>query len=229
MGEVQINGTGSAEDSGILHVSGNCKMEQNNVKINGTGKIKGGEFGDVRVNGTAKCTGDLTAKDIRVNGTFACDGSITANSISCGGTMRCDSGISVGKLDINGTFRVKQGADIEAETISCNGTLHTEGQISADFLKARGQVTAHEIVGDHIVIRTKTFLLLRAFSWEKSKIDLIEATTIELSGVVAKSVNGSNITIGPNCQIDTLDCNGELSIHPSSEVSHITGEYSRRD
>jgi hypothetical protein len=58
---------------------------------------------------------------------------------------------------------------------------------------------------------------------------MIEATTIELSGVRADVVNGRDIKIGPNCQIENIDCSGILSVDPSSYVRNITGEYTKRD
>jgi hypothetical protein len=62
----------------------------------------------------------------------------------------------------------------------------------------------------------------------KSDVKLIEATTIDLSGVSAETVNGKDIIIGPNCKIDHIDCSGTLSIDRSSSVGNITGDYTKR-
>ena len=58
--------------------------------------------------------------------------------------------------------------------------------------------------------------------------NLIEATTVELSGVTAGVVSGEHVTIGENCRIDRVDYTGTCTIDPSSTVRLMNGQpYSR--
>jgi hypothetical protein len=57
-----------------------------------------------------------------------------------------------------------------------------------------------------------------------SKIDLIEATTVSIQKVHAHSVNGHDVTIGPACRIDRVDCTGTLTIDPTAEIAEIVGQ-----
>ena len=49
----------------------------------------------------------------------------------------------------------------------------------------------------------------------------MEATTIELINVKAKSVRGNNVSIGPNCVIEEIECDGSLSIDSRAKVGKV--------
>lgn len=217
------------------------------IKISGMGALPGGEFHTVSVNGMGKCSGALSAEKITVNGTFKCEGSIDSRSLGVNGTLKCmgplraETASCNGAVDVIGDMTANEltvggalhvtGGRLEGESITSTGTIHTEGQICADRLKASGIIKAREIVGDSISIHSGRFAIgfLKMFlSPAGSSADLIEATTVELSGVTAKAVNGRDVTIGPGCSIESLDCTGTLSIDPSSNVAHVSGEYTMR-
>lgn len=229
---VRISGKGSFEGGefgGVsINGSGRCDKAQRDIRINGTGRFEGGRFGKISVNGTAHCDGDLDAEKLVVSGTFRCGGGICARAARVNGTLHCGADAAVKKLHVNGTFVSKGGIKLEADEIECSGTIRIDGQISADSLLVKGSVFAQEIVGDRVVIRRRPEIFARLFSWSNSKVGLIEATTVELSAVNAQTVNGQDVAIGPGCHIDALDCSGILSIHPSSTVVHLTGNYTLR-
>lgn len=216
-------------------------------KIAGAGTVPGGEYRAVSVAGMGKCTGDLRAQTVSVSGTFKGDGSIECQSLKITGSFKCAGPLAAEKmtcsgaasiqgdmvantLSVSGTLHV-EGAKLEGADLSCSGTISADGQVCADKLKVTGIIKAREIVGDDITIGAVHPNILRQIfnlSIINSTADLIEATTLNLAGVTAKAVNGSNITIGPGCYIDHLDCNGTLHIDPTSVVSNLTGEYSQR-
>jgi hypothetical protein len=87
------------------------------------------------------------------------------------------------------------------------------------------------VVGDSVTIHSRLNViakLINSFTKKYSTVNLIEATRIELKGVIAGTVNGSDITIGPKCQIERVDCNGTLYIDPEAQVGQITGNYTKR-
>lgn len=193
-------------------------------RMEGIAKINGGEFGIITVDGVGTCTGDLKAESVRINGVFKCQGTLEAGTIKSDGTADFDSNIRAGKVSVDGILNAKGDSKIEADEIVCNGVIRAE-EISADIIKADGVIHAKEITGDKIFINSCGHLIPKFFMKRFSHIDLIEATDIELNGVVAKSVNGKDIRIGPNCEIENLDCSGTLTIDKKSIVKNITGDY----
>lgn len=201
------------------------------INFEGVGKINGGEYQTITIEGVCSCTNNVKAENIHIEGVFNCSGEMDAAYMYCEGVADFKSNIRAKKLSVEGVLSVKSDAKIEAEEIICDGVIKTNGEISADIMKADGCIEAREIVGDYIKIDSHYHVnpIVRFFTRIKSNVKLIEATTIELSGVTAESVNGRDITIGPSCFIDNLDCSGFLSIDKSSNVKTITGNYTMRD
>ena len=197
---------------------------KNDIKIEGISKFTGGEYSRVKVDGIADCGGDIKAESIDIDGIFNCKGAVTADFIDCDGTADFSGNIFVGELDVDGVFNISSGNKLEAEKIFCDGFINIKGQVSADLIRAEGVVSAEEIVGDDICIKSNIGRFWKLFI-RKSRIKLIEATTIELEGVIATDVNGKNIIIGKNCRIENIDCSGTLQLHPRAKVSNITGNY----
>ncbi len=193
--------------------------------MEGIGKINGGEFGTMTVDGVSTCTDDLKAENMRINGVFKCQGSLEAGFLQTDGTAEVNAHLRAKKLVVEGVLTVRGEGKIEAGEIECDGVIKA-GEISADVIHADGFVNAHEIVGDRITIRSHTNRIAQFFTKRFSHIELIEATTIELHGVVAKTVNRQDIVIGPNCIIDNVDCSGTLTVHKSSSVKNTTSDYS---
>ena len=197
-------------------------------RMEGICKINGGEFGSITVDGVGTCTGDLKAESIRINGVFKCQGTLEVGMMKSDGTADFDSNIRAGKMSVDGVLTAKGDAKIEAEELTCNGVIRAN-EICADVIRADGVMNAKEITGDRITIHSCAHRIATFFMKRFSHIDLIEATQIELNGVVAKSVNGKDIKIGPNCEIENLDCSGTLFIDKKSNVKNITGDYTMKN
>lgn len=198
--------------------------------INGVGKIDGGKFGSLKIDGTGKCTDDIEVESIEIDGMFECDGNIKAGLFDCDGMAKIKGNLEAKKLDVDGMLTVKNGK-IEAEEIHCDGMIEAGAEVSADVIESNGYITAGEIVGDRVSIKSRGnvvgFALVKIFN-KKSEISMIEATTVDLEGVWAHTVNGRDITIGPRCEIKNVDCNGTLYIDEKATVGSITGNYTMR-
>jgi len=201
-----------------------------NFILEGIGEIHGGEYDTISIEGVANCSNSIKANSIHVEGVFNCSGAVEAIDLYCEGVADFKSNIRAKRMTVEGVLSMKGDSKIEAEEIICEGVIKTNGEISTDIMRAEGCIVAKEIVGDQIRIYShyKVNRFISLFNRFKSDVKLIEATTIELSGVKAESVNGRDITIGPNCKINNLDCSGVLSIDRTSEVGTITGEYTKR-
>jgi cytoskeletal protein CcmA (bactofilin family) len=128
---------------------------------------------------------------------------------------------------IEGTIKLK-GDRFEADKIECTGILTVEGEINADNVIAEGVINAREIYGDYIEINSHFKHMFGFFDgffsgYRCSKIGIIEATTVSISGVKCDTVNGHDVTIGEGCKVKNVCCDGVLNIHPNAQVENITG------
>lgn len=201
----------------------------NDFIMDGIGRMGGGSFQNILIKGVGTCSDSVQAESVRIEGVFKCTGALKTNSFYCKGTADFSSDIRANRMYVEGVVNVKYPGKIEAQEIICKGVIRQKGEISADLIDADGVIQAREIVGDRIIINSRGNWISRIFDKEFSNVELIEATTIDLSNVTARSVNGKDITIGPGCQIGTIDCSGSLYIDPSSFVSNITGNYTKRN
>ncbi len=207
------------------------------LNFEGVGTINSGEYKDINCEGVVKCKGDIKAEKIHIEGVFSAKGKIEAKILECEGTGKFNDNIRVESLNIEGVMSLKDNASIEATKIYCEGVLSSTGEISTDYLHAEGCITAREIVGDTIEILNdrgkhsiKFNIDLSMFGGIKknisnyaSKVDTIEATTILIEGVKATNVNGENVTIGPYCEVENVDCSGTLKVHNTATVTNIQG------
>ena len=197
--------------------------------LDGIGSISGGNYKTLTVDGVADCSGDISAEDLRVVGIFNCKNKVEAQHFYSEGVCNFKGGIKAKKLEVTGIVNLSRGS-VEADEILCEGVINAKGQISADKIHANGYINANEIVGDDIRIYSRTGFIGGLFTFAKqSRIKLIEATTVHLSGVRGDEVNGQDIIIGPKCKIDRVDCSGTLSIDPTAMVGTITGDYTKKE
>ncbi len=197
----------------------------------GVGVIGSGEYSILSIDGVYNCPGDIQAEEVSVNGVLNCSGGIKAELLHCAGVSDFRNGVNVRKVEVTGVMSVSHDNKIEATEIDCTGVINIDGEISADRIHADGFICAREVVGDSVTIRSRVSTLakiLSTFTKKYSTVNLVEATKVELIGVIAETVNGSDITIGPKCQIDRVDCNGVLFIDPDAQVHQITGKYIQR-
>jgi cytoskeletal protein CcmA (bactofilin family) len=201
-------------------------------RLDGVMTIPGGVFGDLDIDGVVTVDGDLEAALLDIDGVFTCTGSIKADTLDCDGIATVEGDLRVRTADIDGVLALK-GSKVEADSITCDGVLSVPGQLSADVIEADGFLNAHEIVGDRVSIGSlrKSYVLIKLWRRAKeavgiddfSKVDLIEATTVSIQGVHARSVNGHDVTIGRACKVDRVDCTGTLVIDPTAEVGEVVG------
>jgi hypothetical protein len=201
------------------------------LKLEGVGRVSGGEYDSIKLDGVSSCSDDIKADNIEIGGVFTCGGEVEAGRMYCQGVSDFKSNIRAKKVIVSGVFNIKEGAKLEAEEIICEGVIRTGGEIYADVLRADGCISAREVYGDNITIETHFPVnkIVKLFKTSKSDIKLIEATTIKISGVTAETVNGTDITIGPNCKVNSVDCSGTLYVDSTSTVGSITGNYAIKE
>ncbi|MDR3037408.1 MAG: FapA family protein, partial [Coriobacteriales bacterium] len=180
--------------------------------IGGVITFPGGIFDRLKIDGVCTTTGPLEANDLHIEGVFTGNGDVKADRFDCEGVVTINGNLRAKHADIDGVVTIS-GNKVEGDFIKCDGVLTIKGQVSADVIEAQGFINATEIVGDRIIIKSfrKSPIFKLWIKFKKavgnpdfSKVDLIEATTVELRGVRAHSVNGENVIIGPACVIDEV-------------------------
>jgi len=254
VGEIPAGKYGSVEVDGVAKCQGALYAQE--LEVDGALTCTDTLRSDrASVDGALKCGGRLDAGELDVDGAvtiradagverLSVDGSLTVEgavlecgSIECDGAIKARGRLSAQTLEVDGALAV-EGGRLECTQIHCDGAIRCGGQVSADVVHVDGVISAEEIVGDEIVIHSApshgSFFSLGGLLFgggsdrlAPSRAKLIEATTVELTGVQADTVNGTHVVIGPQCVIGRLDCNGTLSIHPEAQVGEITGEYTR--
>ena len=207
------------------------KQAKNDLRINGVGSSAGGRFDSVQINGKGEINGDVECNDLQINGLSTIDGNITAETFKVSGKSEIKGDVKSetvtidGKIDIAGGVRATRvenrgmlavDKEVSAETFDSHGGFKIGGLLNADKIQIfiYAPCSASEIGGEKIDIRTGGTSGLREFlgsffsGWPLKTVlstETIEGDDIYLENTTAKVVRGSNIRIGPGCQIDVVE------------------------
>ncbi len=183
------------EVSGAATVSGSVKAES------------------VRVSGAAKIESNLTADEARISGSIEVKGDVTAKELRVDGAATIGGGISGGTVEIRGALRGT--GDISADDFKSQGAFTTDGLLNAESIDVslHGASRAREIGGGTINVRVEmgTFLglhkVIHALFCHPDSLtaETIEGDDIHLEYTKAKVVRGTNVTLGPGCEIDLVE------------------------
>lgn len=217
---------------------GDKAFEGKSVKIEGVSSFNGGEFDDVTIKGVISVSGEIKANKVKIGGVVTASQRIETIDLDVSGVTNLDGALRTKNANISGV--VNMGCDkFESDVIKCSGVISSKGEIYADTINADGCISANELYGDDIKIYSRKTInkivskinsLFDTFPKKyASHINTIEATTITLEGTKCKKVSGHDVTIGKDCFIENLDCDGNLTIDASSEVQNITGNYTSKD
>lgn len=204
--------------NGVVTCHGN--VEARELELNGILTVNGLSTAQnkLTVDGVATLGGDVRAGEAEIDGTMTVKGNMeVANSLQIDGTVTVRGNVRAKEAEMDGVCTIE--GNLEADTVECEGVLTCKNQISADLVECDGVISAKEIVGEKVILRCEK---KRFWSHkEYSKIDLIEATEVEINGVRCQNVNGHNITIGEYCTVEHVDCTGVLKIAPGAKVGKI--------
>lgn len=248
-GSVEVDGIGtcigpfsarSLEVNGVLKAQGTVRCDEG--EVNGALECGRLDAGKMEICGAVQAAAGAGIETVEVDGALTVTGKLECSSVTCDGAIKVSEDMTAATIEVDGALNVKGG--VSADSIEVDGFLSAGGQVSADKVHVEGIISAAEIVGDEVVIwqHGRSFIgrgititvggkkisvggnIVRR-EQKSSRIGLIEATTIALKGVTAQTVNGTDVTIGPGCVIEDLDCNGILRVDLSAQVHNITGNY----
>jgi cytoskeletal protein CcmA (bactofilin family) len=230
---VKISGSGTIQGD----------IECQDLKISGSGKINGDITSEeFKCSGSSKITGSINAKEITISGSTNIEGSVTAAEMSVSGSSKisenltCKEFSSSGSTKINGKLHggeikshgsLKVEKDCEVETFISRGSVTIKGLLSADKvdIKISHESFIKEIGGEIIEVKNehsaKLFMQVVNFFMQRDdhlRSDLIEGDEIYLENTKAKLVRGKNVTIGENCEIETVEYSGAFDVKDGSKV-----------
>lgn len=179
------------------------KTANKNISISGSGTSSGGEYNQVKVNGSAHINGDLICEEFKCNGSAHIEGNMTAETAKINGSTHIEGDIEVKEMTINGSADIDgnlsckelkvQGSssvkgDLKGKEIIIRGSVSVLGNVSCEEVDVKGQV---KIKGD---CEAESFEAHGNF-----KIDgLLNAGTIDielLRQCEAKEIGGENISV----------------------------------
>lgn len=196
-------------------------------KISGVSTVNGGTYEELRIDGVITCNGDVNAQFIEIDGVVTINGKLTSSSsIDIDGVVTVKQAVRAKTVNVDGVCTIK--GNVEADEVHAKGVISSSGQISADLVEGNGTISAEEIVGEKVILHCEMkhrHLFGRAFrERDLPEVRLIEATEIDIDGIHCHNLNGHNITIGPQCVVENVDCSGILSIAPGASVQNINGQ-----
>ncbi|WP_100487937.1 polymer-forming cytoskeletal protein [Sporolactobacillus pectinivorans] len=127
--DLSISGSGTAP-GGDYH----------DVKINGSGKVQGNiQCQRLEINGSGKVVGNSQMAELIVKGSGVIMGNVKARTFTINGSSTIEHDVTLEDLQVNGTVRIK--GNIHGESIKSYGILDVGGEIESEELIAEGRVS----------------------------------------------------------------------------------------
>jgi cytoskeletal protein CcmA (bactofilin family) len=202
-----------------------------NVVIKGQGQINGGlDCDNLELKGVAEVDGDVRAKTVTVKGIAQIKGAFEAEEVEINGQTNIHGPAKVKIIEVEG-FAAIDGS-VSAEEVTIKGAIHIHGDCNAEVFVSKGAFTidgllnagkieislfggskAREIGGGIIEVKPvgRFFGSLHKFFHtmfnlpEGLTVETIEGDDIYLEYTKAKVVRGSNVSVGPGCEIAMVE------------------------
>ena len=165
------------------------KMNNNDIKINGSGSSGGGKYNSVSINGSGKINGDLECVEFKTNGSSKVAGNLKAESIKISGSAKIEGDVEVGDINISGSSHIV--GNVKSKSIKISGSTHIEGSLYGEEVSVAGSVN----IGKNC--ETECFKASGGFKIQGS----LNAgqVNIKLGGkCIVKEIGGENIEIKIN-------------------------------
>ncbi|WP_442604236.1 polymer-forming cytoskeletal protein [Paenibacillus sp. KN14-4R] len=215
--KVRISGSGKVTDdvqcqefrcSGSGDVYGN--VQAGNMKISGSANIDGNvTTDDLKISGSMRVDGDVSVKNIKISGHFKADGRLVAEDIELDGALELKEDCSAERFEVKGGFRIDGLLNVGKVNIQLHGDAHVR-EIGCDQIEVR-----RNLLGISVFKMIKT--LFQSYHNELH-VNTIEGDEIYLEYTKAKVVRGTNVTIGPGCEIDLVEYKGRYEQDKGADV-----------
>jgi cytoskeletal protein CcmA (bactofilin family) len=224
--DLVISGAGSASGGlyNLVKISGTGRLhgdiDCNDMAIHGTAKMEGNvEAKAAHISGKARITGSLKTEHVKIHGSARIDGDVQCKQFDCHGSANVDGNLSADEVHIHGEAVVK--GDCDAEQFQTRGEFSVGGLLNAGTIQIKlfGHCQAKEIGGERIEVKQpgRTWLKKLLFPVGLTA-ESIEGDEIYLEHTNAKAVRGNRVIIGPGCDIEVVEYQGEFQCDPGAKV-----------
>ena len=228
--DVKISGAGTIGGGKYneVKISGSAKIdgdiECSCYKVSGSSDAGGNLKSKItKISGSTKICGNLDTDEITVSGSSHIVGSVTAKKVKISGSTRMDSNLHTEDILISGSTSIN--GDCEAENFNARGSFNIDGLLNAGNIDIEmyGKCTVKDIGGENIKVKLGAghffIKMISLFSsCAKLVTGTIEGDDIYLENTCAKVVRGNNVTIGANCDIETVEYRNKVDIGRNSKI-----------
>ncbi|MFO8034879.1 MAG: polymer-forming cytoskeletal protein, partial [Candidatus Bipolaricaulota bacterium] len=166
------------------------------VSISGSGKIGGGDYGNVRISGAGRVNGDLTAEEIRISGSGRVMGSAKAREITVSGSGRFTSDVEADSFQGSGACAVE--GSLKAGEFRCSGSQRIGGALTAHYVRCSGTLAVGRNVESDVFNSSGKFNIEGLLSADRVEIRLVgESRVGEIGGekIEVRGETGFNVQI----------------------------------
>ncbi|MGQ9602396.1 MAG: polymer-forming cytoskeletal protein [Candidatus Bipolaricaulia bacterium] len=211
---VKVAGSGKIEgdvDANQISTAGACKIE-GNVKTK-----------RMETAGSCKVLGDIEAEELEIAGSCSIEGKVQVDLFKSSGSGSVLKSVIAKDVELAGACKV--GGDVEADRFTSHGSINIGRLLSADEIQIKlgGRSKVPEIGGERIEVRRygkgwRSIINFGGWGLGSLETQTIEGDEIYLEATKAKVVRGKKVTIGEDCEIDTVEYEESLEVHESSTV-----------
>jgi len=160
-------------------------VSERNVTISGSGRIEGGTYGTVKIAGSGKVVGDLTAEEFKAAGSAKVEGNLKAQKFEAAGSFKCEGDLEAEEAEAAGSFAV--AGRLKAKELRLAGSARAKS-ITGGYLRAGGSLHVEENV------EVETFRLTGAF--EIGGLLSADRVEVELEGrAQVREIGGEKIVV----------------------------------
>lgn len=211
-------------------------------RIQGIGSIPKGEYDAITIEGICKIKGNVVCNQLNVQGLLKTKGKVNTQIFNCEGMIRSFDDIKAKEVKFEGVLKVR-GAKLESDLINCEGMIVCNKEISSDEIYIKGLCSVKKMYGDIINIKRECdhmgkvninipnaivpfchIYFGREISDTHSLVDIIECTELVADNLKAELVKAHNITLGENCEINRIECTGEIKYPDSCKIKELNAK-----
>lgn len=198
---------------------------QNNVTINGTGNIASGTYDTITVCGTANLSDNINAQTLSANGSVNIGQNVNIQNININGNSTFSNSVACHKFIVNGGSTLF-GNKLDTNELHIKGSFEGKStNINANKVIISGHIYANSIITKNISISPQKGFWKLFKNNTPTIIHYLKANKIHIQNAIISDIDGKEISIGPNCKVKNVTCNGSLQIHPKANVKNISGNY----